>query len=173
MPASPSLPTPCAVLQELHCELPPVTVAALRYYPRLEAVDRYVVGNLQRRIARADVAARIGFNPAAFSRYFQVKSAITFVRYVTTVRAAYGKAVLRRRQVAMPELAWLCGFATERTLRRAFLQVYGLPPARIREHLAPRRDEYLPAQALLATKRPHEATECPPDPAQRRYSSGQ
>ena len=150
-------PAPLVLRDNLRRELPAATAAAIQYYRRLGVVEEVVLANLAGGVRRSRVADAVGLTATAFSRYFQVHAAITFVAYVRALRAGYGKYLLLGEYLTLSELAWACGFGTERSLHRAFIQVYGLSPARVRRAVGPRsRPPCVPA-----TNCPNVATNLP------------
>ena len=80
-----------------------------------------------------ELAAHVGMNPAAFSRYFKQRTGQTLVRYVNEMRVGYACKLLQEGAPSITQVCFDCGFNNLSNFNRFFKNRMGVSP---REYLA-------------------------------------
>lgn len=99
------------------------------YYRRLGRVEKYVRDNLSRPIALEDAADAAGLEPKYFSAYFRKKTGICFRYWLSAVRVNHAKALMRKQDRPITDVAYCTGFRDLRTFERAFKTHAGMTPS--------------------------------------------
>lgn len=115
--------------------------AALEYYPRLRAVREYVYEDLSRPISYTDAARVACLEPKYFSRFFKLKTGISFSCWLHDQRISKAMVILASEKIAISILAKEVGYNSERTFRRAFRQRTGMSPMDYRRRMEPIESE--------------------------------
>ncbi|UJW32009.1 DJ-1/PfpI family protein [Saccharothrix sp. AJ9571] len=111
-------------------ELPPPRAPALR------AVLDAVVADPAADHTLAGMAARAMLSERHLARLFQRDLGITAGQYVTRVRVQAARTLLESGDAGVETVARRCGFGSDETLRRVFLQVLGITPTAYRQRFA-------------------------------------
>jgi transcriptional regulator GlxA family with amidase domain len=78
------------------------------------------------------MANRARMSPRHFSRSFQQQVGMTPGRYLQRLRLDAARRRLEESDLSAEQIASACGFGSTETMRRAFVQTLGLPPAEYR-----------------------------------------
>lgn len=100
---------------------------------RLEKVLNFIHLNYTRTLRLEELAAHVGMNPAAFSRYFKQRTGQTLVRYVNEMRVGYACKLLQEGAPSITQVCFDCGFNNLSNFNRFFKNRMGVSP---REYLA-------------------------------------
>jgi AraC-like DNA-binding protein len=119
LPVRPLNPQPAAIRK---------TASENRFDRALDLIHRRVGDPL----TQAEVAARVGLSPAAFSRWFKQRSGRVFQRYVNEVRVAHVCAHLAAGVENVTEAAGACGYNSLANFYRRFREITGLSPREFR-----------------------------------------
>ncbi|MDT7725847.1 MAG: hypothetical protein QOI21_2423 [Actinomycetota bacterium] len=84
----------------------------------------------------AGMAARAVVSERHLSRLFQRELGITPGRYVTRIRVEAARTMLESGDAGVEAVARRCGFGSDETMRRVFLQVLGTTPTAYRQRFA-------------------------------------
>lgn len=114
--------------------------AALQLRPgrddRLRALIAEVVADPGAPLDVPTLARRMAMSPRNFSRVFQRETGETPAAFVAKARIEAAQRALADSDASMAQIADVCGFGTEATLRRTFARVVGVSPAAWRARFA-------------------------------------
>ena len=111
---------------------------ALRAATREELARRVAIGtsylhaNLDRAVTVAEAAREACLSPFHFHRLFASFHGVTPHRYLTRLRLAHARALLRSGTRTVADVASACGFASLGTFTTTFTRHVGVSPARFR-----------------------------------------
>ena len=111
--------------------------AALRYYPRLQRVERYVRERSFKEIRLEDAADVAGLETKYFSAFFHSKVGVTFRDWIRWLRVERAKQLMRTKYDGIPRIAFSAGFRDVRSFERAFKQFAGMTPMEWRSSVRP------------------------------------
>ena len=101
---------------------------------RLKAVFAYVERNFAKSLERAQVAALVGMEGTAFSRFFRRTTGQSFADYLAIIRIRYAAAQLGvRRGIPIERIAQESGFRSLSAFNRQFKRRLGVSPAAYRK----------------------------------------
>lgn len=95
---------------------------------RLQKVYAYIFDNFQHDINCAKVAAHVGMNPSAFSRYFKKTHRKTFSSYLNEIKIGYACKLLLERESTITEIAYEAGFNNISNFNRQFRAIKKVSP---------------------------------------------
>ena len=108
----------------------------LRDSARIMAVKRYAENRLNSNLSRAEVAAHIGMDPSAFSRFFKRSTGMRFVDYLATLRVqAAARLITSNRSIPIDEVAKRCGFRNQSVFNNQFKRRLGTTPRQYRKNV--------------------------------------
>lgn len=84
-------------------------------------------------ISLEDVAAKLGYNKTYLSRCIHAMHGINFRKLVNSLRVSQAKRLLSSTDFKVLDIALECGFTSERTLQRAFMEIAGTTPSEYRK----------------------------------------
>jgi transcriptional regulator GlxA family with amidase domain len=99
---------------------------------RFASLLDYVRTNLRERLSVDDLAARACMSPRNFARLFQTETGTSPARAVMRLRAETARAQLESGASSVQAVARDCGFGDPERMRRAFQQIFGVPPSGVR-----------------------------------------
>ena len=109
---------------------------ALRDAARMMAVKRYAENRLNSNLSRSEVAAHIGMDPSAFSRFFKRSTGRRFVDYLATLRVqAAARLLSSNRSIPVDEVAKTCGFRSQSVFNNQFKRRLGITPRQYRKNV--------------------------------------
>ncbi|MDQ8197786.1 AraC family transcriptional regulator [Pelagicoccus enzymogenes] len=114
-----------------------------RELARVEVLKAFMQARFADAITRGQVAAEVGLEEAAFSRFFRRAMGTTFVDYLASLRVRHAAGLLgSRRDLSLQEVAERSGFGSLPSLHRQFKKRLGTTPDSYRkaansEFLAP------------------------------------
>ena len=103
---------------------------------RLKRVREYIETHLNDRLTLADLAGVACLSPYHFSRSFKQAVGVGPQRYVMQRRLERAKALMRRTNEPLAEIAYRVGFSDQSHLTSIFRRETGLTPGRYRAALA-------------------------------------
>ena len=103
---------------------------------RLKRVREYIESHLNDRLTLADLAGVACLSPYHFSRSFKQAVGVGPQRYVMQRRLERAKALMRRTNEPLAEIAYRVGFSDQSHLTSIFRRETGLTPGRYRAALA-------------------------------------
>lgn len=104
----------------------------------LQELQRWVIAHPEADHAVPALADRMGLSPRHFARLFRSEVGITPAVWVEQVRVNTARGLLEVNKVPSKQIAMLCGFSDQDTLRRAFSRQLGITPAEYRKRHADR-----------------------------------
>ncbi|WP_420321983.1 AraC family transcriptional regulator [Flagellimonas sp.] len=96
---------------------------------RLHKIYEYVFKNFKNSIGASDVAAVIGMNSSAFSRFFKQVHRKTFTRYLNEIRIGYACKLLLEDKLNITAIAYESGFNNISNFNRQFKMIIGKSPS--------------------------------------------
>lgn len=103
---------------------------------RVQRGVEFIHANFSERIALADVAGAAALSPFHFHRLFSAIHGLPPHRYLTRLRLAHARSLLRATDRSMADIALECGFESVTSFSSLFKRTIGLPPARFRRYSA-------------------------------------
>lgn len=95
-------------------------------------VIHYVCNNFTRQLSLDLLSSELGMNKYYISRVFTKKIGISFNTYINNLRIDYAKQLLTTSNLSISEIAFECGFETQRTFNRTFNQFSSMSPLKYR-----------------------------------------
>lgn len=102
--------------------------------PRFSALNTWMRAHLKDDLSVAQLAAKAGMSPRTFARAYAAETGVTPARAVERMRVEAARAMLQRGE-ALQLIAAKTGFGDNERMRRAFVRLYGAPPAAMRRTL--------------------------------------
>lgn len=95
----------------------------------LDRVKEYIEEScMDASFSLTSVADYVGVSASHLSRYFKEKSGDSFINYVTKIRVAKAKEILKNENCSVLSVALRVGYTNESTLNRAFKKYEGITP---------------------------------------------
>jgi len=95
---------------------------------QLRRIEAFVQEHLGTALRIADAAACIKLSTSYFSRAFKASKGMSYSEYITLQRVTRAKRLLLTTELAIVDIALVCGFSDQPHLTRIFRQLVGLPP---------------------------------------------
>lgn len=102
--------------------------------PRFNELNAWMRTRLKDDLSVERLAAKAGMSPRTFARAYAAETGVTPAKAVARLRVEAARALLRRGG-ALQEIAAKTGFHDPERMRRAFVRLYGAPPAALRRTL--------------------------------------
>ncbi|MBW6498975.1 MAG: AraC family transcriptional regulator [Bacteroidales bacterium] len=100
---------------------------------RVERVMNYTHLNFHRSIALGEVARLINMTETAFSRFFKLRTGMTYVDCLTEIRLGHASRMLIDTTHTIAEIAYDCGFNNISNFNRIFKKKKGCTPKELRK----------------------------------------
>jgi transcriptional regulator GlxA family with amidase domain len=104
--------------------------------PRFAELNAWMRDHLGEELSVERLAARAAMSPRNFARAYAAETGVTPAKAVERMRVEAARAALARGG-AIQAIARRTGFGDPERMRRAFVRVYGAPPAALRRTLRP------------------------------------
>lgn len=101
---------------------------------RFEPLNAWMREHLDQDLSVERLAARAAMSPRNFARAYAAETGVTPAKAVERLRVEAARAALERGG-AIQEIARRTGFGDPERMRRAFMRLYGAPPATLRRTL--------------------------------------
>lgn len=95
---------------------------------RLEQAFNYIDGHYSEKLTLDEVAAAAFMSSTYFSSYFRKVTNISFSEYVTRLRIAHARELLRDKEKSVTEIALECGFHNISNFYKLYKKYVGKPP---------------------------------------------
>lgn len=95
-------------------------------------VIHYVCNHFTRQLSLDLLSSELGMNKYYISRIFTKKIGLSFNDYVNNLRIDYAKKLLTTTTLSILDIAFECGFETQRTFNRTFKQFCTVSPLKYR-----------------------------------------
>src|SRR5690606_21531500 len=102
--------------------------------PRFERLNAWMRDHLAEQLSVTRLAAQAGMSERTFARVYAAETGVTPAKAVERMRAEAARAALERGG-SIQEIARRSGFGDAERMRRAFIRLYGAPPAAMRRTL--------------------------------------
>ncbi len=102
--------------------------------PRFAALNTWMRDHLASDLSVEKLAARAAMSPRTFARAYAAETGVTPAKAVERLRVEAARAALARGG-GVQEIAQRTGFGDPERMRRAFVRLYGTPPAALRRTL--------------------------------------
>lgn len=87
---------------------------------RIDKVDQYISGNLDKIIKIEDIAELVNMSPSAFSHFFKKRTHRSFTDYLTEKRIGLAARLLISTEKSIAEICYECGFGNISNFNRVF-----------------------------------------------------
>ena len=98
------------------------------YYPRLQALAKYVKTHLGEQLTLERAAKCVGLEKKYFSAFFRSKVGITWTEWLRLLRVLRATEQIQLHEESITHIAVAAGFRDLRTFERAFKRYVGVPP---------------------------------------------
>lgn len=102
---------------------------------RFGEVVAYMTANLERRVSRDELAARVHMHPASFDRAFRAIHGVTPKQLLRELRLRRARELLETTELPLEAVAARSGFSDAAHLSRVWRASWGTPPGEYRERL--------------------------------------
>jgi AraC-like DNA-binding protein len=103
---------------------------------RIEKVMEFIYGSFDKQISLGEAARIASMTESAFSRFFKLRTGMTFIDCVTEVRLGHASRMLIATTKTIAEIAYSCGFNNISNFNRIFRKKKGCTPRELRESYA-------------------------------------
>jgi len=93
----------------------------------------YVKRHYAKNLSLETVAAEIGYNPVYFSKLYKKLTGQGFAEYVTDVRIAEAKTLLKNTRMSILEISTAIGYLDDKYFRKLFKRITGISPKAYRK----------------------------------------
>lgn len=100
---------------------------------RIEKVMEFIHTSFDRQITLGEAARIASMTESAFSRFFKLRTGMTFIDCVTEVRLGHASRMLISTTKTIAEIAYSCGFNNISNFNRIFRRKKGCTPRELRE----------------------------------------
>jgi AraC-like DNA-binding protein len=97
--------------------------------PAIKRAQRFIVDHLADDISLGDVAREVNLSAPYFCKHFRESAGISFVEYLTRVRAERARELLMNPELRISEAAYLAGFQSVSQFNRVFRRIVGESPS--------------------------------------------
>ena len=100
---------------------------------RIEKVMEFIHSSFDKQITLGEAARIASMTESAFSRFFKLRTGMTFIDCVTEVRLGHASRMLISTTKTIAEIAYSCGFNNISNFNRTFRKRKGCTPRELRE----------------------------------------
>jgi AraC-like DNA-binding protein len=100
---------------------------------RIEKVMEFIHTSFDKQITLGEAARIASMTESAFSRFFKLRTGMTFIDCVTEVRLGHASRMLISTTKTIAEIAYSCGFNNISNFNRIFRRKKGCTPRELRE----------------------------------------
>jgi AraC-like DNA-binding protein len=100
---------------------------------RIEKVMEFIHANFEKPITLSEAARLTNMTESAFSRFFKLRTGITFIDCLTEVRLGHASRMLIETTKTIAEIAYSCGFNNISNFNRIFRKKKACTPKELRE----------------------------------------
>jgi len=100
---------------------------------RMEKLIEYMNEHFSRPIRLGEVARLVNMAETAFSRFFRMKTGITFVDFLNDIRLGHASRMLIDSKESIADIAFACGFTSISNFNRTFKREKGKTPKDFRD----------------------------------------
>lgn len=104
-----------------------------KYDDNLPEILLYLEDNYKNTLSLTDIASHFGLNSSYLSRLLSARLNCTLTHYLHELRIGYAKYLLETSSFTITQIAFECGFSTQRTFNRTFHEIVKLSPREYRE----------------------------------------
>jgi AraC-like DNA-binding protein len=98
---------------------------------------KYIRGNMDRELSRAEVARHTGISPGHFSQLLKERTGRSFVELLRETRVQAACEMLAQAGPSLSEIAAVCGFCDQSYFTHVFKDVRGMTPKQYRDQARP------------------------------------
>ena len=108
-----------------------------KHHDVIPAILQYLEDSYTKPLTLEGIARTFGFSPPYLSKLFSTNIGIPLTRYINELRMNYAKHLLKEEEEhSMTQIAEQCGFATQRTFNRIFMEFEKISPRQYRKTAA-------------------------------------
>lgn len=106
---------------------------------RVTKIEEYINKHYRETIRLQDLAGLVGMTPAAFSRFFKLRSGRTLSNYIVDIRLGIASRMLVDTTMTIAEICYESGFSNLSNFNRIFRKDKGMTPSEFREYYQKKR----------------------------------
>ena len=95
----------------------------------------FIAAHYTQQLTLEQVAEQVALSPTYFSRIFKQETGYTFVEYLTRLRLAEVKRLLRTTRLSLAEISYAVGYQNPNYLSERFKELEGMTPSAYRRNL--------------------------------------
>ena len=95
----------------------------------------YIDENYNKDISLDDVSRMVDISPYYFSKLFKQEQGENFIEYLTRIRMANARRILKNQNYNIKEVCAMCGYSDPNYFSRIFKKFEGVTPSEYRERL--------------------------------------
>lgn len=103
-----------------------------KHFHVIAAILLYMYEHSVENISLEDIGKALGYSPKYVSKCFGSIKGTNFYRILNSFRAEKAKRLLKKTDLRIIDVAFECGYASERSFQRAFYQTVGKTPSEYR-----------------------------------------
>ncbi len=100
---------------------------------KIKKLYEFVQQNYARKVTLTEAAELVNMSSVSFNRFIKKRTGKTFVDYLNEVRIGYASKFLIERDLAISEIAFICGFNSIANFNRVFKKNKKRTPTKFRE----------------------------------------
>lgn len=104
------------------------------HYVAMKRAEAFIAENYARGITLEQVAAHVDMAPTYFSRIFRQELGCTFTKYLTRVRLAEARRLLRTTTLSVADIGYAVGYQGPNYLAEVFKAIEGITPGAYRRN---------------------------------------
>jgi len=98
----------------------------------IRIAKQYIYDNLNKTLTLEDVAGQVDLSPTYFSKLFKKEVGQNFLEYVTDIKLAQSKELLRNTNDTVAQIAYKVGYTDEKYFSKLFKKINGIKPTEFR-----------------------------------------
>lgn len=103
-----------------------------KYDDNLPEILLYLEDNYRNNLSLTNIASHFGLNSSYLSRLLSTRLNCTLTHYLHELRIGYAKYLLDTSSLSITQIAFECGFSTQRTSNRTFSEIVKISPREYR-----------------------------------------
>lgn len=102
---------------------------------KIDLVYQFVLRNFQRDVRLSEVAALVNMSPSAFSRFFRLRTKLSFSRFLNDVRIGHACKLLQTEELTIAEVCYQSGYNNLANFNKFFKLITAFTPTCYRKEL--------------------------------------
>jgi AraC-like DNA-binding protein len=103
-----------------------------KYDDNLPEILSFLEDNYRNNLSLSDIASHFGLNSSYLSRYISARLNCSLTLYLQELRIGYAKHLLQTSSLSITQIAFECGYSTQRSFNRNFIKLVKASPREYR-----------------------------------------